>query len=415
MTRSRSLPIAALLAATTLSCMGDPSSPAVAAPADEALHGGGGGGGGSAGPTLVPQSSGVTTRLQAVSPVSEKVVWVSGVEGTFGLTTDGGETWHTGVVAGAELLQFRDVEGVSADVAYLLSAGVGTDSRVYKTEDGGATWTLQFQNEDPNGFYDCFAFWSPRRGITMADSVAGRFPVIRTLDGTTWQDIGDNLPAAQAGEAAFAASGTCAATVGKRHAWLATGGAEKARVLATKDGGETWADYETPLVQGTGTSGNITIAFRDKRHGVVGGGELVAPTEFLDTFARTRDGGQTWTLGAHTPFPGAIYGLAYVHGRRVHLSDCDDDGDRDDDGDDDHDDLVASSHGHRGDKGGWHHGQRSARTVVVTGPGGAAWTPDEGDTWVLLPDVANYWAVAFASKRAGWLVGTDGRILKISF
>jgi photosystem II stability/assembly factor-like uncharacterized protein len=56
------------------------------------------------------------------------------------------------------------------------------------------------------------------------------------------------------------------------------------------------------------------------------------------------------------------------------------------------------------------------RAVVVTAnDGGAAWTPDEGNTWFALPDVTGYWAVAFASPEAGWLVGTDGRILKISF
>ncbi|HEX4440429.1 MAG TPA: hypothetical protein VH854_10195, partial [Thermoanaerobaculia bacterium] len=54
-------------------------------------------------------------------------------------------------------------------------------------------------------------------------------------------------------------------------------------------------------------------------------------------------------------------------------------------------------------------------TIVATGPGGAAWTPDDGDTWLLLDGVANYWAVTFASPDAGWLVGTDGRILKVSF
>jgi photosystem II stability/assembly factor-like uncharacterized protein len=44
--------------------------------------------------------------------------------------------------------------------------GVGADSRIYKTEDGGQTWALQFQNQNPNVFYDCFAFWTPKRGIT---------------------------------------------------------------------------------------------------------------------------------------------------------------------------------------------------------------------------------------------------------
>jgi photosystem II stability/assembly factor-like uncharacterized protein len=58
----------------------------------------------------------------------------------------------------------------------------------------------------------------------------------------------------------------------------------------------------------------------------------------------------------------------------------------------------------------------STRAVVITADaGGAAWTPDEGSTWFTLPDVTGYWAVAFASPKAGWLVGTGGRILKITF
>ena len=64
----------------------------------------------------------------------------------------------------------------------------------------------------------------------------------------------------------------------------------------------------------------------------------------------------------------------------------------------------------------------NGRAVVITAndpptfsTGAAAWTPDEGNTWFTLPGVGGYWAVAFASPKAGWLVGTDGRILKISF
>ena len=142
-------------------------------------------------PVLTPQQSGTLNRLQAVSPVDSRVVWASGVGGTYVVTTDGGATWRAGVVAGAEQLQFRDVQGVSATVAFLLSAGVGPASRIYKTEDGGASWSLQFQSLDPEAFYDCFAFWTARRGIAMSDAVNGRFPVIQTTDGTTWTDIGD--------------------------------------------------------------------------------------------------------------------------------------------------------------------------------------------------------------------------------
>jgi photosystem II stability/assembly factor-like uncharacterized protein len=207
----------------------------------------------------------------------------------------------------------------------------------------------------------------------MADAVNGRFPVIKTRDGETWTDIGDHLPAAQAGEAAFAASGTCVAVQGARRAWLGTGGATKARILATTDGGRSWNAYDTPIVQGNGSSGVITLAFRDPFHGILAGGDLALPDVFTDNVARSRDGGQTWELAARPPFPGSVYGLSYT--------------------------------------GRW------GRSVVATGPAGVAWSPDEGGTWIALGDntVKDYWAVAFASPDAGWLVGTEGRILKVSF
>ena len=100
-------------------------------------------------PTLTPQNSGTTSGLIAVWPVNPQVVWASGRAGTFTVTTDGGQTWRAGVVPGAEALQFRDVQAFSASVAYLMSIGANpTDFRVYKTLDSGATWTIQFENQN---------------------------------------------------------------------------------------------------------------------------------------------------------------------------------------------------------------------------------------------------------------------------
>src|SRR6266550_8454858 len=72
-------------------------------------------------PTITPQNSGTTNGLIAVSPVNPRVVWACGRNGTYTVTTDGGKTWHAGVVPGAETLQFRDVQAFSAKEAYLLS------------------------------------------------------------------------------------------------------------------------------------------------------------------------------------------------------------------------------------------------------------------------------------------------------
>lgn len=327
-------------------------------------------------PTLTPQNSGTSNGLIAVSPVNPQVVWASGRFGTFVVTTDGGQTWRAGVVPGAEDLQFRDVQGVSAKVAYLMSIGSNdpTDFRIYKTEDGGATWTMQFQNQLSGAFYDCFSFWTPNRGIAHSDSVNGVFPDLRTTDGTTWQSIANNMPPAFPTEGSFAASGTCVATQGGQNAWIATGASTVARILATRDGGDTWNAYNTPLVTGP-SAGGFSVAFRNPWNGIVGGGDLDPNDPNNARTATSSDGGVTWTLTNPPPVTGAIFGLAYAHGAG-----------------------------------------NGSRTVVVTAnDGGAAWTPDEGTTWFSLPGVSGYWAVAFASPKAGWLVGTDGRILKISF
>jgi photosystem II stability/assembly factor-like uncharacterized protein len=339
-------------------------------------------------PTLTPQTSGTTQLLIAVSPVNSQVVWAAGTGGTYVVTTDGGNTWRAGVVPGTDQLQFRDVQGVSDKVAYLLSIGNDPDNfRIYKTADGGATWDLQFKNEAASAFYDCFAFWTPNHGLAHSDSVHGIFPELRTDDGVTWGSIGANMPPALPGEASFAASGTCITTQGENNAWIATGGSTIARILATTDGGDTWNAYDTPLVSSP-SSGAISVAFRDASNGIVGGGDL--STNGHAGAATSNDGGQTWTLSNKPPVQGAIFCLAYANGMPL------------------------------GD--GRKSSQQYTRTVVVTAEtepnfdsGSAAWTPDEGRTWFGLPDVSGYWAVAFANPQAGWFVGNNGQILKISF
>ena len=343
-------------------------------------------------PVLTSQKSGTTQLLIAVSPVDSKVVWAAGAGGTYVVTRDGGSTWKAGVVPGAESLQFRDVQGVSDKVAYLLSIGNDTgDFRIYKTEDAGAHWSIQFKNKTANAFYDCFAFWTPERGITHSDSVNGIFPDIRTENGTTWHSIARDMPTALLGEASFSSSGTCIATQGWQNAWIATGGSSIARILATRDGGDTWNAYETPLASNP-NAGGFSIAFRDAYHGIVGGGDLTSNSSAQA--AVSENGGQTWRLTKKPPVPGAIFGLAYVSGVEAHE--------------------------------GWNHREHPSddhdRAVVVTAEtqpdfssGAAAWTPDEGQTWFKLPQVSGYWAVAFANPRAGWFVGNNGQILKISF
>ena len=339
-------------------------------------------------PKLMPQHSGTTQLLISVSPVNSHVVWAAGAGGTYVVTTDGGETWKSEVVPGAENLQFRDVQGVSDKIAYLMSIGNNpTDFRIYKTLDGGATWTIEFTNHTVNAFYDCFGFWTPRRGIAHSDSVNGVFPDLRTTNGTIWESISASMPPALPGEASFAASGTCVATQGGRNAWIATGGSTTARILATRDAGETWNAYDTPLVSSP-SAGAISVAFRNPWNGMVVGGDLASNTS-ADA-ASSNDGGRTWTPTSKPPVAGSIFCLTYVQGVGQHGFE---------EGDHDFDKAVVLT----------------AETAPNFTSGSAAWTPDEGQTWFALPQVSGYWAVAFASPKAGWFVGNGGKILKVSF
>jgi photosystem II stability/assembly factor-like uncharacterized protein len=353
-------------------------------------------------PKVTPQTSGTTQLLIDVSPVNSRVVWAAGTGGTFVVTTDGGEHWKSGVVPGAEALQFRDVQGVSDKVAYLMSVGNNTtDFKIYKTVDGGANWTIQFTNETVNAFYDCFAFWTPDRGITHSDSVNGVFPDIRTTDGKTWHSISARMPPALAGEASFSASGTCIATEGQQNAWIATGGGSIARILATRDGGDTWHAYDTPLLSSP-SAGGVSVAFRDGFHGILGGGDL--SSNDAAAVATSDDGGRTWNLTDKPPVQGAIFCLAYVRGMQP---------------------LTDDHHGYDDqDRGGFtesfdHELDRAVVITAETEPdfssGPAAWTPDEGRTWFPIPGADGFWAVAFANPHAGWFVGNNGQILKISF
>ena len=53
-------------------------------------------------------------------------------------------------------------------------------------------------------------------------------------------------------------------------------------------------------------------------------------------------------------------------------------------------------------------------TAIAVGPGGSAWTSDGGGNWQAI-DGLDYWSVGFAPDGVGWMVGPDGRIVRITF
>lgn len=317
----------------------------------------------------VEQNTSVNARLRGVSAVDPDVVWASGSAGTFLRTTDGGDHWQSGTVAGGADLDFRSVHGVNSKTAYLLSSGAGEKSKIYKTKDGAKSWILQFTNHEPEAFFDGFAFWDPAHGIAFSDPVDGRFLIIRTDNGgATWAPVPSaNLPAAIPGEAAFAASGSSITVNGSKDVWFATGGAA-ARVFHSSDRGWTWSVADTPIVSGSPSAGIFSIAFVDPKAGYVVGGDYQKEAESNANFALTTDGGKTWTLGPTLP------------GYRSAIA------------------LSASF----------------PPQVIAAGPSGVDQLFANGTIWVPETRVA-FDALGFTYRKVLWAVGPNGRIARREF
>lgn len=323
-----------------------------------------------AAPSWTLQTSGVTARLRGVSAVSERVAWASGSGSTVLRTADGGATWQRLTVTN-ETLDFRDIDAVDTQTAYVLSIGNGPASRIYKITDAGATWTMQFKNEDQKVFLDAMSFWDATHGIVFGDSVDGQFYILTTDDGGgTWKRVpAAALPAALENEGAFAASGTNIAVFGETHAWIGTGAAAKARVLRTCDRGRSWQVADTPLAAGPST-GIFSIAFRDAKHGVVVGGDYRKEQEAVDNLAVTSDGGVTWKL---------VKGLSGFRS------------------------VVAYVPGFK------------KPALVALGPSGGDYSLDDGQTWSPI-EGRGFDTFSFVPhKPTGWAAGANGGLGKLRF
>ena len=153
---------------------------------------------------------------------------------------------------------------------------------------------LVYSESDSDVFYDSIDFWNALEGIAIGDPTEGCLSILMTRDGgENWYKIPcKQLPKAVNGEAAFAASDTNISIVGD-HVWIASGGVAS-RVFYSSDRGHSWTVFETPIVQGTSTTGMYSIDFYDSKNGFAVGGDYTQPKSNINTIIKTSDGGQTW-------------------------------------------------------------------------------------------------------------------------
>jgi photosystem II stability/assembly factor-like uncharacterized protein len=254
------------------------------------------------------QTSGFDTNLRGVSVgtfansrgIGTAVVWASGSNGVILQSKDAGKTWQRLHVQGGEALDFRSIQARDATTAYVMSSGDGGKSRIFKTTDGGATWKLQYTDKRKEFFLDALVCDSEIECRAVGDPIDGKFVILRTRDGETWEQLPtDQMPAALRDEGAFAASGTCLTIYSYEHVYFVTGG-PAARLFQSSDAGYSWSVGSTPIVSGNASSGIFSIAVWDKALVIVGG-DYRDPNNRNHVAAYSADEGKTWKLAEQQP------------------------------------------------------------------------------------------------------------------
>jgi photosystem II stability/assembly factor-like uncharacterized protein len=149
-------------------------------------------------------------------------------------------------------------------------------------------------------FLDAMEFWNAESGIVLGDPVKGRFFVARSFDGGyNWRAIPyEKSPAADSGEACFAASGTKVRALDRDEACFVSGG-KRSRLF--------WQDASSdiPISQGKETQGANSVAVWFKKvkkpQIVVVGGDFANEKSMKKNCYVSRDGGKSWIRPSNPP------------------------------------------------------------------------------------------------------------------
>ena len=304
--------------------------------------------------------------IRAIQVIGENLAFAAN-KGTYGLYDAASKTWKTNTQAYDSIYpEFRAIASTSNDFFML---GVGSPALLYKTGNNGQL-ELVYKEDDEKAFYDSMTFWNDTEGIAMGDPTNGCISIIITRDaGKSWKKLDcEQLPETAEGEAAFAASNSNIATYNDE-TWILTGGM-KSRILYSPDKGEKWEVFDTPLIQGTATSGGYSVDFFNSEIGFIIGGDYTKPKENNGNKAITKDGGKTWNLIAEGQEPGYRSSVRFVPGS-------------------------------------------DGKELVAVGFEGINYSKDSGETWTELSN-EGFFTIRFINDSTAYAAGS-GRVAKLRF
>ena len=306
-----------------------------------------------------------------LSAVNENVCWgIKTLTSQFVRTTNAGTTWTSSVVGGATGLFGVSIAALDANTAFaaLHNPGISTGGGVFKTTDGGITWTSQPTAFPlPSGQPIALHFFDANNGVCMGNPNGGYWEIYTTTNGgSQWTRVPSaSIPAPVSGDI----SGENIASAGN-NVWFGT---EYNSVYRSTDRGMTWTAARDVL--GTASLGPL-IAFRDSLNGV-GCTPFPAIGGAFNRISRTTDGGVTWTplAAASILATPSLFHIAYIPGTSAY--------------------VITSD-------------LNLGRTHTLPG---SAYSTDDGLSWTQVDNLSHGHA-AFASARVGWSGGVNDSIYK---
>ena len=278
------------------------------------------------------EHSGTHQPLRGIHAVGNGVAWASGARGTVLRTEDSGYVWQgCAMPEGAEKLDFRSIWAWDAQRAIVMSSGPGEQSRLYKTTDGCAHWTVLGVNQDPNGFWDGLAFSDEKNGYLLGDPVNGHLTLLRTADGGVhWKSVtskdldlnGQKLGAFAASNQSMVLTGPVlgdvwvpwfgtSGTTGGQHPYVYSGGVDCGMEMAHRNPERCLARYwtfqkdEVPMAGASESQGIFALGLRKDQsgalHAVAVGGDYSAPDKAAGTAAWQDPKTGKWTAAAKMP------------------------------------------------------------------------------------------------------------------
>lgn len=176
--------------------------------------------------------------FRGISVLDNSVFWISGTNGTVGMSYNGGKSMKWVNPKGYEDRDFRDIH--AWDFKTVIVMAVGSPGVILKTTDGGANWYEVFKDENANVFFDAMDFYERNEnyGILVGDPIANNQPYILVTKnkGELWEKISsvEKFPAVNNGEAFFAASGSNIKLINDSTSIMVSGGNTSSFMINSK-------------------------------------------------------------------------------------------------------------------------------------------------------------------------------------